>query len=242
MNILVVNDDGIDALGIKILANHLKKYGNVVVVAPDRVRSASSHSIIIRDSISFIESKKIEGIKAYQISGMPADCVRLGLSLLNVDFDIVFSGINDGLNLATDVFYSGTVGAAREAMFSGLPSVSISTDFNCFDIVNNELDSLLDYVFKNKLYSKEYVLNINFPNKGYNKSLGYRFTKQGIKLYRTTFVEKENSKFIEGHSVLTLDSNKDSDVSLGKEGYITFVPLGLDQTSNYLGELRKYDK
>ena len=242
MNILVVNDDGIGALGITVLANHLKKYGNVVVVAPNTGRSASSHSICIRDSISFIESYKMAGIRAFEISGMPADCVRLGLSLINVNFDIVFSGINDGLNCATDVFYSGTVAAAREAMFAGLPSVAISTDFKCFDIVEKELDDLLEYIFNNKLYSKDYVLNVNFPNKGYDRSVGYRFTKQGIKLYKTTFVQNKDSNYIEGHSVLTLDSDSDTDVSLGKEGYITFVPLSLDNTSSKLGELRKYDK
>ena len=157
-------------------------------------------------------------------------------------WDIVFSGINDGLNCATDVFYSGTVGAAREAMFSGLPSVAISTDFKCFDIVENEIDDLLEYIFNNKLYSKDYVLNINFPNKGYEKSLGYRFTKQGIKLYKTTFIANNDNNYIEGHSILTLDSDSDTDVFLGKEGYITFVPLSLDTTSSKLGELRKYDK
>ena len=242
MNILVVNDDGINAIGIDILAHHLMKYGRVVVVAPNQGRSAASHSIVISDSIYFGEANRFSDIKSYEISGTPADCVRLGSSLLNIDFDLVFSGVNDGLNCGTDIFYSGTVAAAREGMILGIPSVAISTDFGSFDIVKNELDDLLKYIFDNKLYSKDYVLNINFPKKTFTKSLGYRFTKQGIKLYKTVFMEVENKKYKERDSKVTID-NDINDVTLGEKGYITFVPLGLDQTSHMsLDNLMKYEK
>ncbi len=103
---------------------------------------------------------------------MPADCTRLSLSLLNTDFDIVFSGINNGLNVGTDIIYSGTVSAAREAKISGLPAVAISTDFDAFSIVDQELDALLEYIFSNQLYSKDYILNVNFPTKEFTSSKG----------------------------------------------------------------------
>lgn len=243
MNILVVNDDGILAKGIEILAKHLKKYGNVVMVAPNTGRSGASHSLVLRDSIYFNEKDMYEGIKSFEISGMPADCVRLATNLLNVNFDVVFSGVNDGLNMGTDIFYSGTVAAAREASLYGIPAVAISTDFGCFEIVNNELESLLDYIFENKLYSKNYVLNVNFPKKGFEKSNGYRVAKQGIKLYKTVFAEDKDKHYKEVHSVLTLDQNIDTDVYLAKEGYITFVPLGLNETKlSAIDDLKKYEK
>ena len=242
MNILVVNDDGINAEGIDILAHHLMKYGNVIVVAPNQGRSAASHSIVISDSIYFGEANRFSDIKSYEISGTPADCVRLASSILDINFDLVFSGVNNGLNCGTDIFYSGTVAAAREGMILGIPSVAISTDFSSFDIVKNELDDLLKYIFDNKLYSKDYVLNINFPKKTFTKSLGYRFTKQGIKLYKTVFMEVENKKYKERDSKVTID-NDINDVTLGEKGYITFVPLGLDQTSHMsLDNLMKYEK
>lgn len=243
MNILVVNDDGIESVGIKILATHLKKYGNVYVVAPNKVRSGSSHSIVLRESIYFAKRFMFEGIQSYEISGMPADCFRLAYSLLNIGFDIVFSGVNDGLNMGTDIFYSGTVAAAREASLYGIPSVAISTDFGCFKIVEDEIDMLLDYIFKNKMYSKDYVLNVNFPKKGYDKFLGYRVTKQGIKLYHTVFIEENDKEYRESHSVLELDQDLDTDVNLAKEGFITFVPLGLNETNvSKIKDLKKYEK
>ena len=114
-NILVVNDDGINAIGIKILATKLLKYGNVYVVSPDRGRSAASHKVILHKPLTFEHVDVIESAKCYQKSGMPADCVRLANIILDVDFDIVISGVNDGLNLGTDIIYSGTCAGAGAA-------------------------------------------------------------------------------------------------------------------------------
>ena len=160
MNILVVNDDGIKAIGIKILATALLKHGNVYVVAPDRPRSAASHKVILHKPLSFEAVDEIDGAICYKTSGMPADCVRLATGILDVKFDLVFSGVNNGLNIGTDIIYSGTVAAAREANIEYIPAVAISTDFDSFDIVEKELDSVLELVFNKKLYP--------FICKGYN--------------------------------------------------------------------------
>ena len=165
MNILVVNDDGFDSEGISLLAIKLKKFGNVTIVGPNSHRSASSHAIKLRENISFKKENSIEEINRYSVSGYPVDCVRLATDLLGIDFDLCFSGINNGLNLGTDIIYSGTVACAREAMIEGIPSIAISCDVNSFEIVKNEIDSVLEYVFNNKLFSKEYTLNINFPDR-----------------------------------------------------------------------------
>lgn len=230
MNILVVNDDGVHAIGIEKLALKLRKYGEVVVCGPDTGRSASGHSIMLHAPLSFKFLEKKNDINWYTTNGMPADCVRLSVALLEIPFDIVFSGINNGLNIGTDIIYSGTVAAAREAQIEGIPSVAISTDFDSFEIVDQELDKLLEFIFKNHLYHKSYVLNVNFPNSKFKSSLGYRACKQGIKSFMPKFGQNENKEYIEIGSTISYDNREDTDVYLSNKGYITFVPLQVEQT------------
>lgn len=240
MNILVVNDDGIEAKGIHLLAEKLKAYGTVYVCAPDQGRSASSHCILLHHSLSFEYVKEEEGVFWYKTSGMPADCVRLALDLIPVKFDLVFSGINNGLNVGTDIVYSGTVSAAREAMLEGCSAIAISTDFDSFLIVEEEIDSLLKFIFEKKFYSKHYVLNVNFPTHSYLKSKGYRFTKQGQKIYLSRFVQNEDGTYHNEDKELFIDEDGDTDVFLSTKGFITFVPLQIDQTNyNVLTEWKK---
>ena len=240
MNILVVNDDGVDAVGIHKLALALKKYGNVVVCAPDTGRSAASHSIVIQGSLTFKYVGDQDYIEWYKTSGMPADCVRMAIKLTGLDFDVVFSGVNDGLNLGTDIIYSGTVSAAREAHIQGIPAVAISTDYGAFSIVDHELESLLELIFEKRLYSRDYVLNINFPEGKFAKSLGYRFCRQGIKIFNTGFKEIEDEAYLNDESIITYDENQDTDVYLASKGYITLVPLQVEQTKlDSLEELKK---
>ncbi|MCM1195745.1 MAG: 5'/3'-nucleotidase SurE [Roseburia sp.] len=240
MNILVVNDDGIFAIGLKKLAIALKKYGNVVVCAPDMGRSAAGHSIILHGSLTFDFVGDYDGIKWYKTSGTPADCVRLAMNLLDLSFDVVFSGINNGLNLGTDIIYSGTVAAAREANIEEVPAVALSTDFNSFSIVDQELAVVLSYIFEDQLYSSDYVLNINFPIGSFKESKGYRFCRQGIKKYKTNFSKTEAGDYLNADGKLVCDKNPDTDVYLASKGYITFVPLQIEQTKyDSLEKLKK---
>lgn len=240
MNILVVNDDGFDAVGIKILAKKLIKYGDVTIIAPNSPRSASSHAIEVRNPITVKKEEDYLGIEVYSQSGFPADSVRLSETLTNKQFDICFSGINNGLNLGTDIIYSGTTASAREAFIEGMYSVAISCDRDAFEIAENELDELLEYIFDNELFSHKYTLNINFPIGSYKKSKGIKLAHQGIKLFKTNFIKEENDNYRESWHYTELDKNPDSDVFLANEGYITIVPISLDQT-NYkeLDELIK---
>lgn len=231
MNILVTNDDGIKAIGLKILVNKLLKYGNVYVISPDRCRSAASHSIIINGDLEFKLVDEIPGAICYQTDGLPTNCIGL-IKALGVSIDIVFSGINDGLNLGTDIIYSGTVAAAREALIFGYPSVAISTDFKSFDIVNDELDDILDLVFNKKLYSNEYVLNINFPISKYKKSKGIKIGIQGKKIFDKELKKINDSKYGTLSEIEIHDARKNTDVYFADNGYITFVPLKIDQTDH----------
>ncbi len=229
MNFLVTNDDGINAIGIKILANALKKYGNVYVVAPDNHMSGASHSFKLTP-ISLVPTEILDGVIAYHSSGTPVDCVRIANAVLDVKFDIVFSGINNGLNVGTDILYSGTVGAAREAVVEGIAGVAISTDFDSFNIVEKELDDILKLIINNKLYSKDYVLNVNFPTKEHNKSLGILPSIQGVKTYETRFIKGENNIYSQNDAGIFLDTNEESDVFITKGGYISITPLKVLQT------------
>ena len=125
MRLLLTNDDGIDARGIRALAAELAKKHDVVIVAPDTQRSGNSHKITLRQELHVHETR-VHGLDCpcYLTDGTPADCVRLGMYWLeSAPFDAVITGINQGSNLGTDVLYSGTVGASTEAVMQGLPAL-----------------------------------------------------------------------------------------------------------------------
>ena len=229
MKILVTNDDGYLAYGIKLLANKLKRFGDVVVIAPDGNRSTISHAMNIHTPVTL---KKIDiglEVPTYITSGTPSDCVRMGLKYLDLGFDIVFSGINSGLNLGTDVHYSGTCAGAREAVINGVPGIAISTGREFFKVAEAEIDILLDKIFNEKLYSSKYFLNINFPKKTFDKSKDFVIAKGGTKIFITKF-KNENDLIIEESHELIKDTNPDTDVYLHDLGYTTIVPITIDST------------
>ena len=158
MNILLVNDDGYSASGINILYELLSKEHKVVIVAPNVSNSAKSVAITLGTPI------KVAKVNDYTFScsGTPADCVAFGLSSLSTRFDLVISGINHGLNVSYDTMYSGTVGAALQALTYRIPAIAISCDSN-FEIVKKYLNDVMEFIKKNNLLSTEYLLNINFP-------------------------------------------------------------------------------
>lgn len=238
MNILLCNDDGYKAKGIKVLKEHLKKYGNVYLIAPKRHQSGASHSINLSDALEF---EKI-GDDEYYLDSTPADCIRIS-SILNIKFDLVFSGINDGLNLGTDIIYSGTVSAAREAVIMGIPGIAISSDVGSLMDNEEELDEVLDFIFKNKLYSNEYVLNVNFPTNNFKKSKGIKIAKQGEKIFKTVF-ELKDKKAVPTFNLCNIKEEEDSDAYLSTIGYTTIVPVEIYKTNieAYNEMAMKYNK
>ena len=233
-NILIVNDDGYYSYGIKLLYEKLKKYGNCYVFAPAEAKSGASHSFDVKGP--FVVENLEENI--YKAYASPADCVRLALDILDIKFDLVFSGINDGLNLGDDIMYSGTCHAALEGIIGGIPSVAISTDKDSFEICENEIDQILELVFDKELYSNQYVLNINFPTRDFKKSKGIKLTKQGIKRFKTSFYKNDlDGKYYVKGEKITYDSNKDTDSCLSLEGYITITLI-----STHSNDLKNYEK
>lgn len=177
MRILITNDDGIQADGIRRLAETAKKHGEVWVVAPESERSASSHAITLRKSIEVAPYPMfpVEDVHAYTCSGTPADCVRVGsLSVMPERPDVVLSGINYGYNAATDIQYSGTLGAAFEAAFQGCHAIAFSESADpCHEVADAYLEQLLVESLDVKL-SYGQVVNINFPHGALSECKGVK--------------------------------------------------------------------
>lgn len=169
MKLLITNDDGYDAPGIQLLASVAAEFGAVTIVAPAYEQSGISHRITFEKPLKLTE----KGDQAYTVDGTPADCVRVALSLWHGKFDCVLSGMNDGANLGVDVFYSGTVAAAREATFFGLPSIALSQYRANYSISNSyDFEStrpLVKQVLTDLLTvdssQKPLLMNVNLPDR-----------------------------------------------------------------------------
>ena len=226
MNILLTNDDGYDSVGIQALYEVLSKNHIVKLCAPLTQQSATGHSVNL-----FKALKLNEVPSGYALDGTPADCVKVALFGVykKVDFDIVISGINKGINMGCDIFYSGTVAAAREGLINGIPGIACSiarqaTKKNYIDaaIVLEKL--IMD--FKNKIFKKQAILNINFPIKDEYDLL--KITHLGKRTYNETIYteEKEDGKYVSivGECDSFLHS-EGSDLNCVDEGYISITPL-----------------
>ena len=166
--ILITNDDGIGADGIRKLAETARRFGNVTVIAPDEQRSAASHHCIFSRPLILKEYDfGMNGVNAYTLDGTPADCVRIGVQApMDVKPDVVLSGINHGYNISSDIQYSGTVGAALEAAFLGVRAIAVSYgnyQFEATDIVDRYLPELLEEYMEKPLPANQ-VWNINIPD------------------------------------------------------------------------------
>jgi 5'-nucleotidase len=250
MRLLLTNDDGINAPGLLAMANELEKYYEIVIVAPDNQRSASGHSITIARPI-VAKEVKLEGIKgkAYSLDGTPADCTRIGVDKLSGSkIDMVVSGINKGLNLGTDVLYSGTVSAAVEAAIYNIPSIAVSVDIDGKDEPDYRIAatygvSVLKKAIENKM-EKDVVLNVNVPLIPPNDIKGIKVCKIGARLYDNTYSEtitQENHMIIEIKAHVVDKDNTEADTYYLKEGYVTVTPLHYDLTNfKLLTEVNKW--
>ncbi|GAA0744646.1 5'/3'-nucleotidase SurE [Clostridium oceanicum] len=240
MNILLTNDDGVEAEGIKVLAKHLIKEHNVIVVAPSEQKSACSHSITIAESIK-VEETKIEGVnvKAYKVSGTPADCVRIGLDkIIKEKIDIVISGINRGVNIGNDILYSGTVSAAIEGSIYNLPSMAVSLQITKGKDINYDLAA--DYALKvlgksrEKYLRNDVVLNLNIPSLEKEEIKGLKVCSIGNKIYDSYFVEcidDDGNKTFKLEGKMNDNLDKGTDIYYIKNKYVTLTPLHYDLTN-----------
>lgn len=239
MRLLLTNDDGISAKGLFALAKELERDNEVIVVAPNDERSACGHSITLNRAL-LVKRVNVKGLKSkcYSVDGTPADCVRLAVDkLISGKIDMVISGINRGLNIGTDILYSGTVSAAIEAAFCKIPSLAISLE---------ETDKPEDYyvaatyanyilkLAKEKYLKEDVVLNVNVPNIAKEKILGIKVCKIGNRSYDNYFTpefsnEEELSFEVQGNLNSSFEENTDKNFI--KNGYVTITPLHYDLTN-----------
>ncbi|MCB5272117.1 MAG: 5'/3'-nucleotidase SurE [Candidatus Cloacimonetes bacterium] len=234
MRILLVNDDGIAAAGIRALQKSLKEAGHqVIMVAPDRERSAASHSITLRQDIHATRIAEDE----WAVSGTPVDCVVIALQkIIKEKIDLVVSGINAGQNMGEDVLYSGTVAGAVEAAMLGHKAIALS--INAYENQNfasatKWFMKLMDEGITDLLQANE-VLNINFPNIPPEEVKGVRLTKTGHRRYYNfvTILEETEDAFSYrvGGNAPEWDFENGTDSEAVSQGYISITPLGFELT------------
>ena len=229
MNILVVNDDGYKAEGIEILVNSLKKYGNIFVMSPETQQSGASHCITLHTYVRIHERDNFgDDVKAWSIEGTPADCVIYALKYLKLDADLVVSGINDGPNMGTDTIYSGTLAGATEAQVHNIPSIAMSADFGSYVLAKKEIDNILKVIFEKKLYSEDYVLNVNFPSNKFDEIKGIKVTEQGIRLFKHDFEVDGDKIWAKGWWDDAVNEPH-TDVYAFENGYISLCPMGISR-------------
>ncbi|MBU3216832.1 5'/3'-nucleotidase SurE [Clostridium estertheticum] len=239
MRLLLTNDDGINAKGIYALAKELEKNHEVIIVAPDKERSACGHSITLTRPL-IVKETKLKGLKAkaFSVDGTPADCVKIAINkLTDAKIDMVVSGINRGFNLGTDVLYSGTVSAAIEATIYKIPAMAVSVEFDenteNYDIAAKYAGEILLKAIQNKI-NNDIVLNVNVPMLTENEIKGIKVCKIGSRLYNNKYVQSigENNETQYQIKGMAKDIHEeDSDTIYFKEGYVTVTPLHYDLTN-----------
>ncbi len=183
MRTLITNDDGIDALGIRLLARWAGKLGEVTVVAPKVEQSGMSHAI---QFVHPIEIKKFPfegGIEAYSMDSTPADCVRFGVLGLERKYDLILSGINRGVNVGVDLVYSGTVAAIFEAARLDTPGIAFSAFPDSQEAASEYLDTVYSFITDNKLLEENLIYNVNIPD----EADSIRVTCQGSQYFSDIF-------------------------------------------------------
>lgn len=223
MRILITNDDGIQGEGLLHLVNWARKLGEVVVAAPKVEQSAKSHTIEIHKPFEARKVDYLPGITAYAVDSSPADCVRFMVLGRKEKFDLVLSGINRGLNLGSDIMYSGTVAAVFEAAALGLKAIAVSTAPKAIHDAWKELDRIWDYFTRHQLLEKHNIYNVNIPTVAGD----IRITTQGGPYYSDDFLPEENDMYRpQGKPVYapTPTENFDTDAVLTRQ-QISIMPL-----------------
>ena len=229
MRILITNDDGINAHGIKLLAAWAKKLGDVTVVAPKVEQSGMSHAIQFIEPIEIKRVELMDGVEAYSMDSTPADCVRFGIMGLGRKYDLVLSGINRGVNVGVDLVYSGTVAAIFEAARLNTPGIAFSTFPDSQDEASKYFDTVYDFINEKNLLSENLIYNVNIPD----EVKGIHLTYQGSPYFLDKFVKADGDMYEQVgeriDDVCPDDIARDT-VAIHK-GYISVTPLLATRTN-----------
>ncbi|MGD8931119.1 MAG: 5'/3'-nucleotidase SurE [Chromatiales bacterium] len=236
MKILLSNDDGYQAPGLKILADCLAALGEIKVVAPDRDRSGASNSL----TLDYPLRPRVMDNGFIRVDGTPTDCVHLAITgLLDEEPDMVVSGINAGPNMGDDVLYSGTVAAATEGRFLGLPALAVSMNsylpehFDTAARVTLELVALL----RKQPLNNDIILNVNVPDLPYKALKGFMSTRLGHRHKAEPVVKTEDPRgktiYWVGPAGAEQDAGPGTDFHAVREGYVSVTPLQIDLTRHH---------
>jgi len=250
MRILISNDDGIFAEGVRTLAQTLAREHDIYLCMPDRERSATGHSMSLNKPLMvdpLREAHHIEGIvEGYMTSGTPADCVKVAIGALwrDLDFDLMISGINHGPNLGVDVLYSGTVSAAMEAMILGLPSIAVSLYSYSSREFNDAANWVRNYIQDPRIIKNigaKTFLNINIP--ATSDYAGHEYTRIGNRIYEENYEERMDPR---GRRYFWLAGNPDESLEVeGTDGWavkqnrISITPVIFNMTN--FDKLQEYN-
>ncbi len=237
--ILITNDDGITAPGIRNLVEAVKGLGKIVVVAPDKPQSGMGHAITIGQPLRMNQVKLFENIEAWQINGTPVDCVKLAVDkVLHRKPTICLSGINHGANHSINVIYSGTMSAAMEASIESIPSIGFSLlDYSIeadFEPAKFFITKIVSKLLQHKL-DKHLLLNVNIPAVPQKLIKGIKICRQAYAKYEEDFDERHDPHgrkyyWLTG-KFLNFDKGKDTDVWALEHNYISVVPVQFDLTN-----------
>lgn len=237
--ILVTNDDGINAPGIRNLVEAVKGLGKIVVVAPDKPQSGMGHAITIGIPLRLHRVHLFEGIESYQCTGTPVDCVKLAVDkILHQKPDICISGINHGANHSINVIYSGTMSAAVEAAIESIPSIGFSLlDYALeadFRAARHYARILVQQLLTHPV-NKHCILNVNFPIATPEEIKGVKICRQAYAKYEEDFLERLDPHgrkyyWLTGEFV-NFDEGADTDVWALANGFVSVVPVQFDLTN-----------
>lgn len=223
MRILITNDDGYRAEGIRALALWARKLGDVTVISPKVEQSGMSHAIDFSRLIEIKEVDEIPGVRTIYVDSTPADCIRYAISGRGESYDLVLSGINRGVNMGVDIVYSGTVGAIFEAGRLGHKAIAFSTYVDAIPDAAAQLDDIWSFIEKYNLLDHAELLNINIPK----ASKGIKVTKQGSPYFSDDFIRRDGDMFEQvGHKIDDIcPEDMTRDTVATEAGYTTITPL-----------------
>ena len=228
MRILITNDDGLHASQLVPLIKWWQKLSDVTTFVPKVEQSGKSHSFQIRDPFEVKQIELEPGITVWSVDSTPADCVRIAVLGMKMEFDLVVSGVNRGFNMGADIMYSGTCAAAYEAVNLGIPAIAISTCPENYHRATVELDRVWEFFRENKLMEINNLYNVNIPP----VVKGFRITSQGGPYYSDDFPHVGGNMYRPMGKPVWEDSFNDAlDTDATIHGYITVTPLQLDRTN-----------
>lgn len=228
LKILITNDDGVNAAQLLPLIRWCRKLGDVTTVVPKVEQSGKSHGIEIHKPFEAKQVALAPDVTVWTVDSTPADCIRFAVLGLKMEVDLVISGVNRGLNIGRDILYSGTVGAACEAVNLGIKALALSTLPDYYDHATEHLDQVFVFLKERNVFAYNDLYNVNIPP----CPKGIRFTYQGGPYYSDNFPALGNDLYQPQGLEVWRDSGDDTlDTDATMHGYITITPLTTDKTN-----------